>query len=88
METLREGWTEYERGVIPEDISQPSREVLQHAFYSGAIALMVIGETYREHCASEADRLAVLERVVEEIIEFNARCEVKMLLHMLAGAMR
>lgn len=88
METLREGWTEYERGVIPEEISPPSREVLQHAFYSGAIALMAIGEAYRERCASEAERRAVLERVVDEIVEFNACCEVKMILHMLAGVTR
>ncbi|AFR18443.1 hypothetical protein [Burkholderia pseudomallei] len=88
METLREGWTEYERGVIPEGISETSREVVRHAFYSGAIALMVIGETYRARHVNEEEQRAVLEGIVDEIAEFNAGCEVKMLLHVLAGVTR
>ncbi|MBF3951876.1 hypothetical protein ISG27_12600 [Burkholderia pseudomallei] len=88
METLREGWTEYERGVIPDGISQTSREVIRHAFYHGAIALLSIGNTYRERHATEADSLAMMESIIDEIVEFNARCEVKMLLHMLAGVTR
>lgn len=88
METLREGWAEYAREVIPECFSDGSREVVQHAFYHGAIALMMIGNTFRERCASEAERQAVLERVVDEIIEFDAGCQVKVLLHVLAGVAR
>lgn len=88
METLRERWAEYEREVIPECFSDGSREVVQHAFYHGAIALMMIGNTYRERCASEAERQAVLERVIDEIIEFDAGCQMKMLLHVLAGVVR
>ncbi|CAJ4954573.1 Uncharacterised protein [Burkholderia pseudomallei] len=88
METLKEGWAEYERGVIPEGISETSREVVRHAFYHGAIALMMIGNTYRERALSEAERHAVLEGVIDEIIEFEAGCEMKMLLHVLASVTR
>lgn len=88
METLKEGWAEYERGVIPEGISETSREVVRHAFYHGAIALMMIGNTYRERALSEAERHAVLEGVIDEIIEFKAGCEMKMLLHVLASVTR
>ncbi|CAJ5366290.1 Uncharacterised protein [Burkholderia pseudomallei] len=88
METLKEGWAEYERGVIPEGISETSREVVRHAFYHGAIALMMIGNTYRERASSEAERHAVLEGVIDEIIEFEAGCEMKMLLHVLASVTR
>lgn len=88
METLREGWAEYAREVIPEGFSDRSREVVRHAFFSGAVALMTIGNTFRERCASEAERQAVLERIVDEIIEFDADCQVKVLLHVLAGVTR
>lgn len=88
METLCEGWAEYEREVIPEGFSESSREVVRHAFFHGAIALMMIGNTFRQRCASEAERQAVLERVIDEIVEFDAACQVKVLLHVLAGAMR
>lgn len=88
METLREGWTEYERGVIPEGISSTSREVIQHAFYNGAIALLAIGNTYRERHATDTERQAMMESIIDEICEFNACCEVKMLLHMLVGVTR
>lgn len=88
METLRDGWTEYEREVIPECFSQSSREVVQHAFYHGAIALMMIGATYRDKDLDEAERQAVLERVVDEIVEFDAGCQMKVLLHVLAGTLQ
>ncbi|CAJ4971443.1 Uncharacterised protein [Burkholderia pseudomallei] len=88
METLKEGWAEYQRTVIPDEFSQGSREVVRHAFYHGAIALMMIGNTYRERATSEAERHAVLEGVIDEIIEFEASCEMKMLLHVLASVTR
>ncbi|OMR93356.1 hypothetical protein AQ733_10225 [Burkholderia pseudomallei] len=61
---------------------------MRHAFYHGAIALMMIGNTYRERASSEAERHAVLEGVIDEIIEFEASCEMKMLLHVLASVTR
>ncbi|KNA31016.1 hypothetical protein ADU20_27190 [Burkholderia pseudomallei] len=88
METLREGWTTYEREVIPEGFSDSSREVVQHAFYHGAIALMMIGNTYRRLGLNETERQAVLERVIDEIVEFDAGCQVKVLLHVLANVTR
>ncbi|MBK3333516.1 hypothetical protein [Burkholderia pseudomallei] len=88
METLREGWAEYESGVIPEGFSDDGREVVRHAFYHGAIALMMIGDTYRRHGMPEDERQALLGRVVDEIVEFEAGCETKMLLHVLASALQ
>lgn len=49
---------------------------------------MMIGNTYRERASSEAERHAVLEGVIDEILEFEAGCEMKMLLHVLASVTR
>ncbi|WP_145956301.1 hypothetical protein [Burkholderia pseudomallei] len=86
METLREGWTEYEREVLPECFSDSSREVVRHAFYHGAIALMMIGNTLRMGDASDDQRQRTLEGLIDEIVEFDASCQMKMLMHLLAGA--
>ncbi|CAJ3068479.1 Uncharacterised protein [Burkholderia pseudomallei] len=88
METLSEGWTEYEREVVPPCFSDGPRDLIQHAFYHGAIALLSIGNTYRERHATEAERQAMMEAILDEIFEFHAGCEVKVLLHMLAGVTR
>lgn len=89
METLREGWAAYEREVIPDGFSDGSREIVQHAFYHGAIALLVIGHTFRTRgVTSEDERAAMLGRICDEIVEFDAGCQMKMLMHVLAGATR
>jgi hypothetical protein len=88
METLRQAWAEYEHEVLPECFSQGSRDVVQHAFYHGAVALLMIGHTYRQRGATEAQRAEMMCGIIDEIHEFNAGCEVKMLLHVLGEALR
>lgn len=88
METLREGWTEYEHEVLPRTVEPAARDLVQHAFYHGAVALLSIGNTYRERHATDKERQAMMEAIINEIFEFHASCEVKVLLHMLAGVTR
>lgn len=88
METINEAWTEYEREMLPPTFSQGSRDVVQHAFYHGVVALLMIGNTYRQRNASEEQRADMMRGIINEIHEFNAGCEVKMLLHVLGEALR
>ena len=87
METIGEAWADYQREVLPECFSQGSRDVVQHAFYHGAVALLVIGNTYRQRCATEAQREEMMRGIIDEIHEFNAGCEMKMLLRILGDAL-
>lgn len=88
METLREGWAEYEGAILRQDANEGAREAMQHAFYHGALALIAIGEGCRKRGVTENERQAVLSRIVDDIGEFEAQCEMKMLLHMLVGSLR
>lgn len=88
METLREGWTQYADEVLPETPPPAVRDLVEHAFYSGATALLLIGNTYRERHANEQEKVALMKRIIDEISEFQSGCEMKMLLHVLACATR
>lgn len=88
METLSEAWADYEREIVPECFSQGSRDILQHAFYHGVVALLMIGNTYRQRGATDEQRAEMMQDIINEIHEFNACCEVKMLLHVLGEALK
>ena len=88
METIGEAWADYQREVLPECFSQGSRDVVQHAFYHGVVALLMIGHTYRERGATEEQRAEMMRGIINEIHEFNAGCEVKMLFRVLGEALR
>jgi hypothetical protein len=88
METISEAWTNYQREALPECLSQSGREVVQHAFYHGVVALLMIGHDLRQRDASSEQRDEAMSRIIDEIHEYNAGCEVKMLLHLLGGALQ
>jgi hypothetical protein len=88
METLREGWTEYEQKVLPDDFGQGARDIVHHAFYHGAIALLAIGAAIQQRGGTDAERDAFLLNIVDEITEFDADCQTKLLMHALAGMAR
>jgi hypothetical protein len=88
METLSEAWEHYEHEILPPNFEEGPRDLVQHAFYHGVIALLMIGHTHRDREASEEERQRMMEGIIHEIHEFNAGCELKMLLHVLGEVLR
>jgi replicative DNA helicase len=70
---MAEQWAEFERKVLPDNVSQVQRREMRRAFYSGAQAILfrVIEALAPESEPTDAD-LAVMAGVHQELQDFAA----------------
>lgn len=70
--TVGYAWRQYNKGLIPEDISNHPIDEAKRAFYMGAFCILVMltGEKFYTKSSEESDEiLGNLEKEIEEFVE-------------------
>lgn len=73
MSSIKEHWDEYEKHVVPKDAGPVQRSECKRAFYAGVAAYMFIVTELADRDAPQAEGVAALRRLEEEVSDFAKR---------------
>lgn len=68
MKTIVDNWTEYERKVMPRDVSQIQYQETKRAFYAASYAIII---RLLEQLNDGEDVVAYLESLLKECYDFK-----------------